>query len=73
VQRRIRKIQEPLHYLSGYASIFPNIADRYVWIDALAGQHKAAKETTAGACRKHDIAVPGSNPWPEQAPGVTLG
>jgi len=24
-----------LHYLFGFASIFPNTADRFVWIDAL--------------------------------------
>lgn len=35
VQRRIHMIHEPLHYLFGFASIFPNIADRYVGIDAL--------------------------------------
>jgi hypothetical protein len=35
VQRRIQKIQMSLHYLFGFASIFPNRADRSVWIDAL--------------------------------------
>jgi hypothetical protein len=29
-------IQMPLHQIAGFASIFPNFADRSVWIDALA-------------------------------------
>ena len=35
VHRRIQKIQRTAHYLFGFASTFPNIADRSVWVDAL--------------------------------------
>jgi hypothetical protein len=36
VQRRIQKIQEPLHSVVGFASIFSIKAESFVWIDALA-------------------------------------
>ena len=35
VQRRIQMIHVLLHYLLGFASIFPFKADRFEWIDAL--------------------------------------
>ena len=44
VQRRIQKIHVPLHYLIGFASIFPSKADRFEWIDAL------GCNVTAGLC-----------------------
>ena len=34
-QPRIQKIQLSLPYLFGFASISPNVAARFVWIDAL--------------------------------------
>ena len=36
VHRRIHKIQLTVRYLFGFASAFPNMPDRYVWVDALA-------------------------------------
>ena len=47
VQRRIRMIYRPLHYLSGFASIFPLKVERFEWIDALASGGLAGLRASA--------------------------